>query len=87
MSGTNVTTILSQYNPYCWLTRTDKMDKLLSARDIRYSQSSGRQLLKFLLDKYYMFWLSEIKTSKVDKGGLEHNKQAALRPSFAWNLM
>ena len=64
---------MSQSSQICWLARTDKMAKLFSAPDTINSQSSGRQLLKCVQGKFYMFWLSEIKISKVDKDGLEHN--------------
>ena len=65
---------MSKSNQDCWLARTDKMAKLLSVPDVRYGQSSGRQLLKYVQGKFDMFWLSEIKSSKLDKDGVEHNK-------------
>ena len=68
---------MSQSGQDCWLSRTNKMAKLLGAPDIRFSQNSGRQLLKFVQSKFEMFWLSEIKASKVGKDGLEHNKLIA----------
>ena len=58
----------------CWINRTDKMSKLLGIPDFRYNESSGRKILKHVQSNFERFWLDEIKSSRVDKDGVEHNK-------------
>ena len=58
----------------CWLFRTDKMSELLALPNLRYSESSGRKILKYVQSKFERFWLDKIKSSRVDKDGVEHNK-------------
>ena len=58
----------------CWISRTDKMYDLLGVPDLRYNESSGRKILKHVQSNFQRFWLDEIKSSRVDKDGVEHNK-------------
>ena len=46
---------MSQSGQDCWLSRRNKMAKLLGAPEIRYSQNSGRLLLKFVQAKFKCF--------------------------------
>ena len=65
---------MSQNGIDCWLKRTNQMSKLLEIPAVRHSEYSGRQILKCVQGKFERFWMDEIKSSRIDKDGVEHNK-------------
>ena len=58
----------------CWLSRANKMSQLLDTPDIRFSPTSGGQLLKCIKSKFERYWLDEIKMSRLGTDGESHNK-------------
>ena len=58
----------------CWLTRTDKMAKLLKVPDIQYSEFSGKYVLRKVQCRFDRFWLNEISSTRVGPDGNHHNK-------------
>ena len=67
-------TRMAQTGVDCWLSRANKMAELLETPNIRFSQNSGRQLLKYVQSKYERYWMDEIKSSRLGADGKEHNK-------------
>ena len=58
----------------CWLTRVNKMSSLLNIPLMRYTASSGRQILKSVKGCFDRYWLDQIKSSRIGADNEEHNK-------------
>ena len=58
----------------CWLTRVQKMEKLLGLPSIYLSKSSGKLLKSRLKEKFEVFWLNKINDAKLGPDGINHNK-------------
>jgi hypothetical protein len=58
---------------HCWLTRTDKMARLLNLPDIRYSKFFGQYVLKKVQCRLDRYWLDEISSTRVGPDGNQHN--------------
>ena len=67
-------THMAQTGVDCWLSRANKMAQLLETPNIKFSQNSGRQLLKCVQSKFERYWMDEIKSSRLGTDGEEHNK-------------
>ena len=66
--------IMAQNGVDCWLSRTDKLANLLGTANIRFSPTSGRQLLRCVKSHFERYWLDEIKLSRLGTDGEQHNK-------------
>ena len=66
--------VMAQNGQDCWLTRANKMAELLQTPNVRYSNTSGRVLLKHIQCKFQIFWRDEIKSSRLGPNGEQHNK-------------
>ena len=67
-------TVMAQNGQDCWLTRAKKMAELLQTPNVRYSNTSGRVLLKHIQCKFQIFWRDEITSSRLGPDGEQHNK-------------
>ena len=65
---------MAQNGQDCWLTRAKKMAELLQTPNVRYSNTSGRVLLKHIQCKFQIFWRDEITSSRLGPDGEQHNK-------------
>ena len=65
---------MAQQGKDCWLTRTNKISKLLTLPNIQYSKFSGRHILKIIQSRFNRYWLDEILSTRIGRDGEEHNK-------------
>ena len=72
--GVSEMSVMGQNGQDCWLTRAKKMAELLQTPNVRYSNTSGRVLLKHIQCKFQIFWRDEITSSRLGPDGEQHNK-------------
>ena len=67
---------MSNSNQDCWLTRVEKIEKLLKIpRDLSRTKTSGRKLATIIKSKFDRYWLDKINESKTNKNdNFNHNK-------------
>ena len=58
----------------CWLTRVNKMTSLLNIPCLKYSPTSGRQILKSVKGCFDRYWLDKVKSSRIGADNEQHNK-------------
>ena len=60
----------------CWLSRVNKIEKLLNLpENLKYNKFVGKKLSSILRSKFDIFWLRKINETQTNKNdGLDHNK-------------
>ena len=67
--------VMCEGGHYTWLTRVNKIEKLLNLPKLRrFTKSTGKQLSSVLKSKFDIHWLGKVKTPKVGPDNIDHNK-------------
>ena len=65
---------MSENNIDCWLTRVNKIERIINLPSIRSCKSSGKYISKIIRSKFDLYWLSKVNEVKLDSNGQNHNK-------------
>lgn len=66
--------VMSDRGQDCWLSRVNKIQKLLGITDLPYWKGSGKKLTYILKSKFDRHWLDYVNKTKTGHDQLDHNK-------------